>query len=58
MGKVTEINIAKEKLTIICNECYFYLTKQHIEKKYYKDNSDNKLVDRYLSNEYFDTADF
>ena len=45
----------------ICNECYFLFNKTNLYQKkikYYKDNSDNKLVDRYLSNEYFDTARF
>lgn len=63
-GKVTEINIViKEKINhYLCNECYFLFNKTNLYQKkkikYYKDNSDNKLVDRYLSNEYFDTARF
>ena len=61
---IKEINIVtKEKTShYICNECYFLFNKTNLYQKkkvkYYKDNSSNKLVDRYLSNEYFDTARF
>lgn len=63
-GKITDVNIVSNiKIThLLCNECYFLFSNASISKnkkiKYYSNSSDNTLVSRYSSNEYFDTARF
>ena len=62
--KIIDISIViKEKINhFLCNECYFLFNKTNLYQnkkiKYYTNNSSNQLLDRYSSNEYFDTARF
>jgi 2-polyprenyl-3-methyl-5-hydroxy-6-metoxy-1,4-benzoquinol methylase len=63
-GKITNVNIVSNiKIThLLCNECYLLFSNTSISKnkkiKYYSSSSGNELINRYLSNEYFDTARF
>ena len=60
--KTTEINIVSDKKVkhLLCNECYFLFSKTNKLKKirYYSSSYGSGLTNRYLSNEYFDTARF
>lgn len=62
--KITNINIVtKEKINhFLCNECFFLYNKTNLSRtkkiKYYTNTSKNQLLNRYLENEYFDTARF
>ncbi len=62
--KITSINlVSNTKIKhFVCNKCYFLFSKTNLRNKkkikYYSNNSKSNLLNRYISNEYFDTARF
>ena len=62
--KILRINIVSDTKIhqLLCNECFFIFDNIKIQKinkvKYYSKLSSGKLIDRYNTNEYFDTARF
>ena len=62
--KITNFNIVSDiKINhYLCTNCYFLFSKKNLKEndqiKYYSNTSKNKLISRYFTNEYFDTARF
>ena len=62
--KITSINlVSNTKIKhFVCCKCYFLFSKTNLRNKkkikYYSNNSKSNLLNRYISNEYFDTARF
>lgn len=62
--KIKDFNIVSDiKINhYLCTNCYFLFSKTNLKKnnqvKYYSNITENKLIERYFNNEYFDTARF